>query len=135
MIPPAGTPVLAPQTVTSAGVNTGGIYTKGANAIYANFQVGTVTGSGAFTATLQHSNDDGVTDPYTALTVAGWGANATAAGALGGANANTDTPLASDLRGSKLWVRYAITNTAGTSAVIGATAFLGAYDTLPASGN
>ena len=124
-----------PPAVQSASFNTGGIQRKGANVAMARFMVGVLNAAGNYTVKVQHSNDDGVTDAYTNYTVAGWGANATAAGGVGGTASNTDTPLASDLRSAKQWVRYAVANTAGTSAIIGITAFLGAYDTLPASGN
>ena len=130
--PAAGTPVLSP-TSESGSFNTGGIDRQGANVILANFQVGAVTASGLFSVLVQHSNDDGVTDSYTSLasTTQNITSAAVSIAALGGANANVDTSLFTDLRGAKKWIRYAFTLTSGTSAYLGITAFLSAYDTLP----
>lgn len=133
-VPSAGQ-TFAPASV-SATFNTGGIKRLGANSALAILNCGAVTGAGAFTVKVQHSNDDGVTDTYTDYAFAsGWGAVATAAGAVGGANANQDTILATDLRGAKLWFRYVWTLASGTSAIVAQSTILGAFDTLPASGN
>ena len=140
-----GVPTLSPA-VQSSSFNTGGIQRKGANVAMANIQAGAIVASGVFAVKVQHSNDDGVTDPYTDLAasaqgninwtdIAGTAHAASVTASVGGAAANTDTQLVTDLRGAKLWVRYVYTLSSGTSVLLGASTLLGAYDTLPASGN
>lgn len=129
---PAVGQTFAPASV-SASFNTGGIKRLGANSALAILNCGAVTASGLFAVKVQHSNDDGATDAYADYTFAsGWGA---VTAAVGGANANQDTVLATDLRGAKLWVRYVWTLSSGTSAIIAQSTILGAFDTLPASAN
>ncbi len=136
-VPAVTVPLLIPAAVT-ATFSTGGIQRKGANAIQAQALVGAISSSGLYNVKVEHSNDDGVTDAYTDLAASTQnvtGCAVTTGNTVGGAATNTLTVLNTDLRDAKLWVRYTWTLISGTGATVAMTATLGAYDTLPASGN
>jgi hypothetical protein len=136
--PAAGTPVLSPAS-QNASFNTGGILRLGANAAIARVMNGAIVAGATWTLTCQHSNDDGVTDPYTAFPAGSQGfvktdegyvaSPASAAGAISAAN--TDYFQSVDLRQAKKWIRWAFTLAAGTSSTLAMDVKLGAYDTLP----
>jgi hypothetical protein len=108
----------------------------GFNSMLVNFNVGAIAGAGNFTCKLQHSatGTGSWVDAATTVPTPTWGANATAAGAVG-ATANTDVLLQCDLKGLNQYVRLYCTLVSGTSVLFGATPILGASDYLPGSAN
>ncbi len=129
------TTAIVPPAVQNGTVTSDAFDRLGFNSAIIQANVGAIVAVGNYTLKLQDSDDNGAADAFADVssTKAGWGAVATAAGAVG--TANTDVQLKADLRQMKRYVRVIGTLVSGTSVLFGVSVILGAGDVQPASAN